>query len=157
MKRGITTNAVGVILVLFILLVIVTQTFSTGQMEDDPSSILVTRLFDVVNNSSSTLVVRSITGRAPEPTPSRTLNPFDGLNQYRMQVPSSGGNSTYTGTVTYDVYRPNSTLAGYFQFTLRIFKGGNDGITESFRGISTNTSLGWSVNNEVTYQRLTIS
>ncbi|OXM17035.1 hypothetical protein [Paenibacillus herberti] len=150
-------KAVGVILVLFILLVIVTKTFSFGQLEDDPSSILVTRLFDVVNNSSSTLVVRSITGRAPEPTPSRTLNPFDGLNQYRMQAPSSGGNSTYRGTVTYDVLRADGTNAGYFRFTLRIFKGGNGGISESFTDISTDTALSWSVYSEVAYKRLTIS
>ncbi|OXM16074.1 hypothetical protein [Paenibacillus herberti] len=153
-------SKVGVILILFILLVIITCAFPTGQrnncrnnvpdfvpdfVPDDDSNILATRTFNIINNTTSRTFV-FISSSRPEvtPTPSAVMSPGGGFNQYELRVVESG---VYRVTIRYDVRNVNGASVGSFQFRLNTRRSGLGGISTSIDEVSTTaTGINWSIN-----------
>ncbi|OXM16777.1 hypothetical protein [Paenibacillus herberti] len=112
----------GIILILFILLVIVTCTFSIGsnrpayiEFDDESSSITDTRVFNIINNTSSlTLNVVSIVGPSSWPTPS-IIVPNGGVTSFYV---SSNGFNTTRAEVRLNVNSANRVSVGGLQCTL---------------------------------------
>ncbi|MCM3746235.1 hypothetical protein M3223_02580 [Paenibacillus pasadenensis] len=101
-------KSLGIILVLFILLVIVTSVFSTKYWihnnssvqspDDDSVDIAATQTFAIVNYSRFRLGLDNISGDASPPTPSITLLPYEGINEINLTIyrlRSSSSNAIY--------------------------------------------------------------
>lgn len=141
-------STIGVILVLFILLVIVTCVFYVRPTEgdDDPIGILATRTFSIYNNTSAyTLYATSVSSYAtPISQPPDILYPNGGLNQYNVTVPGSQ-NITRRALIVYDVRDEAGVSVGTLRFTLRVRRGGLGSVTASIVDISTTAPINWSV------------
>ncbi|SDR90641.1 hypothetical protein SAMN05444162_0313 [Paenibacillaceae bacterium GAS479] len=119
-------SSMGIILILFILLVIVTQAFSPKKIAPFPiespdsgsSSIAFTQSFNIINNTQSITFQRtSISGRIVEPLPPTNLLPLGGEQIYNLSIRI---NRTAEGTVNYIWYFNDFSSVGEFQFTLRV-------------------------------------
>ncbi|WP_141136661.1 hypothetical protein [Paenibacillus herberti] len=111
---------IGMILVLFILLVIVTSIFCFSPIDDDNDSPFVqsTVGFDVVNNSSYRLRFSTRTGPSSIPSPS---NLFPGeSHHYEVRL---GDTLTEFVTVTYNVYDQQNTNIGQLVFAMEAAPG----------------------------------
>ncbi|MCM3746227.1 hypothetical protein M3223_02535 [Paenibacillus pasadenensis] len=91
----------GMILVLFILLVIVAQTFlgsSISSENDQPISALYTEGFDVVNETTNYRFILSSKSGSIEYPASSIINPRGGSNHFELQLsrPSNEASVTYT-------------------------------------------------------------
>ncbi|OXM15790.1 hypothetical protein [Paenibacillus herberti] len=80
----------GVVLVLFILLVIVTSVFAPkcALNDENPIGISGTLGFDVANYSSTPLSCASVSGDSGFPTPSAYLPAYDGHNHFELTIRS---------------------------------------------------------------------
>ncbi|SDR90687.1 hypothetical protein SAMN05444162_0314 [Paenibacillaceae bacterium GAS479] len=113
---------IGIILILFILLVIVTGTFSIGptrsaciDFDDESPSITETRVFNIINLTSNfTLNVVSIVGPSSWPSPS-IIVPNGGVTSFYV---SSNGFNTTSAEVRLNVNDANRLSVGQLQCTL---------------------------------------
>ncbi|MCM3748078.1 hypothetical protein M3223_12010 [Paenibacillus pasadenensis] len=140
-------STIGVILVLFILLVIVTAVFYVRPTEDDgPIGGLSTRTFSIYNNTSAyTLYATSVSSYAtPISQPPDILYPNGGLNQYNVTA-SGSKNVTRRAPIVYDVRDEAGVSVGTLQFTLRVRRGGLGSVTATIVDVSTTAPINWSV------------
>ncbi|SDT48262.1 hypothetical protein SAMN05444162_4506 [Paenibacillaceae bacterium GAS479] len=140
---GYTGKSLGVVLVLFILLVIVTSVFYVGQTdEDDSIDLLATRTFSIYNNTSNyTLYATSVSSNAnPISIPPNILLPNGGLNQYTVQVPGFS-TGTRRAPIVYDVRDEASISVGSVRFTLRIRNGRLSGVSSTVVDVSTDAPV----------------
>ncbi|OXM16776.1 hypothetical protein [Paenibacillus herberti] len=160
--KGGLGSSMGIILILFILLVIVTQAFSQKQIapfpieppDDGSSSIAISQRFNIINNTQSITFQRTeISGRIIDPLPPTNLLPLGGEQIYNVSIRL---NRTAEGTVNYIWYLNDFSRTGELQFTLRVQNVSLEGLyvnTPSIIGISTDAPVRWNTTRE----RLTIS
>ncbi|SDS31905.1 hypothetical protein SAMN05444162_1218 [Paenibacillaceae bacterium GAS479] len=131
----------GIILILFILLVIVTGTFSSYQRNSDSidseANILgSTQGFQIINNTRNhSFIFKATYGERVFPTPSSIIPANGGINHIELPIRAF---TTTRSAVVYDVYNDEfATNVGYLQFTLQSFSG----ITTEILGPQTDTSI----------------
>ncbi|OXM17078.1 hypothetical protein [Paenibacillus herberti] len=156
-------SSIGIILVLFILLAIVTRTFYAVPPHIDPiyppddesSSMTSNPGFYITNNTSNIRFnVTLLTDSASPPTPNSFLFPNGGEN--RFELPTGRLGNTIKGSVRYNAAYSNSAISlGNLFFTLEqtLTKVGYDTyLFSSITGISSTAPVRWTS----TSTRLTI-
>ncbi|SDS76326.1 conserved hypothetical tiny transmembrane protein [Paenibacillaceae bacterium GAS479] len=148
-------SSMGMILVLFILLVIITSAFcswengnliNNGSDDDDngSSSISSSRDFTITNNSATIrFQLSGLTEGASPPTPSAILNRSGGQNFFNVPTVL---NRDVRVTANYLGYNLDSTLAGSIGFTLRVqtaFTGNIYLVRTSIINVTTNAPITW--------------
>ncbi|SDR91913.1 hypothetical protein SAMN05444162_0340 [Paenibacillaceae bacterium GAS479] len=124
-------SGIGVILVLFILLVIVVQTFCdspgnrwpAGLTDNGTVSPAATKSFYVVNRTPYWLTITSLTGNSSLPSP-RIIEP-EPSTPARFEV-TNYGIANSSATATYIVNDSAGQLVGGFRFTMRVPAFGRD-------------------------------
>ncbi|OXM15936.1 hypothetical protein [Paenibacillus herberti] len=132
---GYNGYSLGVILVLFILLVIVTSVFFCGQMYNgDSSGILSPQTFGIYNDTSSyQLSVTYLTTNAI-PVTGNFVNPIpsDGFSQYTLFPPVTNG--TDTAIIRYNVLDGN-VIVGTLEFKPTVSRT-STGVSSSIKDIT---------------------
>ncbi|OXM16092.1 hypothetical protein [Paenibacillus herberti] len=144
-------SGIGLILVLFILLVIVTSVFCFGPRgqndDDDPIGVLVTRNYNIYNSTSNyVLVVSTVTSTvSPSPPPEIRSSPGE-YNQFQM---TGIRNRTVRGVINYNVL---DSLTGGFVGTLtiniRLRHTGGTGFRALIDEVSSTAPIRWTESEE---------
>ncbi|OXM14612.1 YjcZ family sporulation protein [Paenibacillus herberti] len=148
-------SSMGMVLVLFILLVIVTSAFcswnngnriNNGSDDDDngSSSISSTRSFTITNNSETIrFQLNGLTQGATPPTPSSILNRSGGQNFFSVPTVL---NRDVRVTASYLGYNLNGNPAGFIEFTLRVqtaFSGNIYVVRTSIINVTASAPVTW--------------
>ncbi|OXM16091.1 hypothetical protein [Paenibacillus herberti] len=152
---GTSSQSIGIVLVLFILLVIITSVSYASQKDNNDDSIgILTRTFSIYNNTSNyTLYATSVSSNAsPISMPPDILVPIGGLNQYTVNVPGFS-TGTRRAPIVYDVRDEANVSVGSVRFTLRIRNGRLSGVSSTIVDVSTDAP----VNLNASGQTLTIT
>ncbi|SDT48274.1 hypothetical protein SAMN05444162_4507 [Paenibacillaceae bacterium GAS479] len=136
-------SGIGVILVLFILLVIVTSVFcGTGQNDNDPIGILLTRNYNIYNNTNNLVLVVSYVASTVSPSPPPEIRNSPGeYNQFQM---TGIRGRTVRGVINYNVFDSlTGTFIGTLTINIRLRHTGGTGFRALIDEVSSTAPIRW--------------